>query len=209
MDSALEHNQSLQANGMFTAADLEENKRGQYSASQLERFQSSRDFMKHQANKYDNSGLWVSAIFAVGFIIFSVVLYFVGVFDLLQKTLGGLFLTVMAGLFILVVLLIFVVIPKQYRDSVKMAKAMGTPLTQSPLGNIQVIEARAEVYKSQSGESLRGGRLRNVAHVLQMEGIKFLITSSLRETIQNKRLYRVYAVQDQGAWVLLSMETLE
>jgi hypothetical protein len=209
MDSALEHNQALQANGMFTAADLEENKRGQYSASQLERFQSSRDFMKYQANKYDNSGLWVSAIFAVGFIIFSVVLYFIGVFDLLQKTLGGLFLPVTAGLFLLAIFLIFVVIPKQYRDSVNMARSMSTPLAQSPLGNIQVIEARAEVYKSQSGESLRGGRLRNVAHVLQMEGIKFLITSSLRETIQSKRLYRVYAVQDQGAWVLLSMETLE
>jgi hypothetical protein len=31
MDSALEHNQALQQNGLFTAADLEANKQGRYS----------------------------------------------------------------------------------------------------------------------------------------------------------------------------------
>jgi hypothetical protein len=209
MDSVVEHNQALQINGMFTAADLEENKHGQYSPSQLERFQLGRDFMNDQAGKYNNGKFWVALIFAVGFVFFSVVLYFVGVFEILQKILGGLFLPVMLGVFVLVVFMIFIVIPRQYQASVDAVKSMGTPLSQSPLGKIQVMEARAEVYESQSGEKPRGGRSHAITYVLKMDGIKFIITSSLRKAIQPNRLYRVYAVQDQGVWTLLSMETLE
>ncbi len=54
MNSALEHNQALQQNGFFTAADLEENKQGRYSLAQLKRFEESRNFMQYTANKYDN-----------------------------------------------------------------------------------------------------------------------------------------------------------
>ncbi|MBL8102808.1 MAG: hypothetical protein JNM02_09780 [Anaerolineales bacterium] len=209
MDSALEHNQVLQQNGLFTAADLEANKQGRYSPAQLKRFEEARNFMQYSANKYDNKGPVISLIFGFGFLVFAVVLYFVGVFDILRNTLGGLFFPVMIGALILAVLFIFVIVPRQYQASVEMARSMGTPLAASPLGEIQVIEARAEAYTSQGGINRRGHQSARVSHILQMDSIKFNITDSLQEAIQSKRLYRVYCVKDQGVWTLLSMETLE
>ncbi len=209
MDSALEHNQVLQQNGLFTAADLEANKQGHYSPAQLKRFEETRNFMQHSANKYDNKSPIVSLIFGFGFLVFAAVLYFVGVFKILQNILGGLFFPVMMGALILAALFIFVIIPRQYQSSVEMARGMGTPLTASPLGEIQTIEARAEAYTSQGGINRRGHQSTQISHILRMDSIEFSITDTLRETVQSKRLYRVHAVKDQGMWVLLSMETLE
>ncbi len=209
MDSTLEHNQVLQQNGSFTAADLEENQQGRYSPTQLKRFEETRDFMQYSANKYDNKGPIISLVFGFGFLIFVMVLYFVGLFDMLQDMLGGLFLPVMAGAAILAALFIFIIVPRQYQSTVEMARGMGTPLAENPLGEIQVIEARAVVFTSQGGINRRGHQSTQISHILQMDSIKFNITDSLKESIQPKRLYRVYAVKDQGVWVLLSMETLE
>ena len=209
MNSALEHNQALQQNGFFTAADLEENKQGRYSPAQLKRFEESRNFMQYTANKYDNKTPIISAIFGFAFLFFVVVLYFVGLFDMLQNMLGGLFFPVMAGALLLAALFIFVIIPRQYQATVEMTRSMGIPLAASPLGEIQTIEARAEAYISQRGINRRGHQSSRKTHILQMDSIKFIITDTLREAIQSKRLYRVHAVQDQGVWVLLSMETLE
>lgn len=209
MNSVLEHNQELQQSGLFTSADLEENKQGRYSPAQLKRFEETRNFMQYSANKYDNKGPIISLIFGVGFLVFAGVLYFVGVFDMLQNMLGGLFFPVMAGVLLLAALFIFVIVPRQYQASVEMARKMGTPLAASPLGEIQTIEARAEAYISQGGINRRGHQSTQKSHILRMDSIEFNITESLRETIQSKRLYRVHAVKDQGVWVLLSMETLE
>jgi hypothetical protein len=106
-------------------------------------------------------------------------------------------------------LFVFVIAPRQYQSSVDMYKGMGTPVDEKPLGSIQIIEARAEAYESQGGINRRGHQSAHVSYVLQMEGIKFLVSKSLMQVIQNKRLYRVYAVNEGGAWRLLSMETLE
>ncbi len=209
MNSALEHNLELQQNGLFTAADLEANKQGRYSPAQLKRFEETRNFMQYSANQYDNKGPIISLIFGFGFLVFAVVLYFVGVFDMLQNMLGSLFFPVMVGALLLAALFIFVVIPRQYQASVEMAKSMGTPLAASPLGEIQTIEARAEAYTSQGGINRRGHQAAQISHILRMDSIEFNITDLLRETIQPKRQYRVHAVKDQGVWVLLSMETLE
>jgi hypothetical protein len=45
MASTYEHNYELQQKGMFSAANLEENKQGRYSSAQLQRFQNERDFI--------------------------------------------------------------------------------------------------------------------------------------------------------------------
>jgi len=209
MNSVIEHNQVLQRNGMFSAADLEENKLGRYSPAQLKRFEESRNFMQYSANKYENKGPIISLIFGFGFLVFAAVLYFVGVFAMLQDMLGGLFFPVMVGALILAALFIFVIVPRQYQASVEMARGMGTPLAASPLGEIQTIEARAEVYTSQGGINRRGHQSAQISHILRMDSIEFNITDTLREIIQSRRMYRVYAVKDQGVWVLLSMETLE
>lgn len=209
MASTYEHNYELQQKGMFTAADLEANKQGQYSPDQLQRFQNERDFMQYNAAKYGNKSPWISMIFGFGLIVFAGILYFVGVFDLLQSMLGGLFLPVMAGVAVLATLFVFVIVPRQYQSTVEMAKGMGAPLAASPLGEIQVIEARAETYKSTGGINRRGHQSPGVSHILKMDSIEFRITESFLDVIQPKRLYRVYCVKDQGAWALLSMETLE
>jgi hypothetical protein len=209
MASTYEHNYELQQKGVFTAADLEDNKQGRYSSAQLQRFKNERDFMQYNAAKYENKSPLISMIFGIGLIGFAVILYFVGVFDILQSILGGLFLPVMAGVGILAVLFIFVVIPRQYQSSVEMAKGMGAPLPESPLGEIQTIETRAEKFKSQGGINRRGHQSPKISHILKMDSIEFRLTESFFEVIQPKRLYRVYCVKDQGVWTLLSMETLE
>lgn len=209
MSSTYEHNYELQQKGMFSAADLEENKQGRFSSAQLQRFQEERDFMKYNAAKYDNKSPMISLIFGIGLVGFVIVLYFVGVFDIFRSILGGLFLPVMACAGILALLFVFVVVPRQYRSSVEMAKGMGTPLAESPLGEVQTIEARAETYKSQGGINRRGIQSPKISYILKMDSIEFRLTESFFEVIQPKRLYRAYAVQDQGAWVLLSLETLE
>jgi hypothetical protein len=204
MDSILEHNHNLQQTGTFSASDLGDNQVGKFSPAQLKRFEEEREFIRQSAVKYNNKSPLISLIFFIGLIGFTAVLYFVGVLDILQDILGGLFLPVLAGGFVFAALLIFVVIPRQYQSSVDTFQAMGTPLAQSPLGSIQVIEARAHAYH------YNDIRRPHYAHdFLEMESIKFSIASSLYEVLQSKRLYRAYAVQDQGAWMLLSIEALE
>lgn len=209
MSSMNDHNNALIQNGYFTAADLEANKQGKYSPGQIKQFEDQRAGVRQSTPKYQNKGWIISVIFGMGACFFAGVLYFLGVFDTLQASLGSLFLPVMAGAGILVALFVFVIAPRQYQSSVDMYQSMGTPLAEEPLGPIQVIEARADVYKSQSGINRRGHQSSRVSYVLQMDSIKFLITESLMNTIQNKRLYRVYATQEHGAWLLLSMEALD
>jgi hypothetical protein len=209
MSSTYEHNNALQQTRYFSAEDLEANRKGQYSQGQLEQARILREGAKQNAGKYENKGWLISLIFGVGALFFCVVLYFVGVFETFQSMLGSLFLPVMAGLCLFAALFIFVIAPRSYQSSVETYKSMGTPLAEKPLGAIQVIEARAEAYASQGGINRRGHQSSRVSYVLQMNSIKFLITETLMNVIQNKRLYRVYCVNDQGVWTLLSMETLE
>jgi hypothetical protein len=209
MASVSEHNSVLQQKGNFSSSDLEENKQKRYSKTQLERFENERAYIRSTASKYENKNPLISLIFGFGFLLFVFVLYFVGVFEMLQNVLGALFLPAMIGAALLAGLLIFVIIPRQYQASVDMYKGMGTSLPESPLGEIQVIEARAQTRRSQGGINRRGHQSSKISHVLQMDSIEFLISESFFEVIQPKRLYRVYAVKDQGVWTLLSMETLE
>lgn len=203
------HNADLQKNGNFSATDLSANQAGKFSPAQLKRFEEERNFIKESSQKYNNKGWLISLIFGIGALFFAVVLYFVGVFDILQDSLGTLYFPVLCVIAIFVAVLVLFVIPRQYQSSVEMYQAMGNSLEAEPVGNIQTIEAHAEAYKSQGGINRRGHQSAKISYVLQMDSIKFLISESLMNTIQNKRLYRVYAVKDGGMWVLLSMETLE
>lgn len=209
MDSIMEHNLALQQNGFFSATDLEANRQGRFSDFQRRRLEEERAYVRQNVGKYEKGTPLVVSIFAAGLVIFTVALYLVGAFDFLKDMLGSLALPVLAIALAAALFFILVVIPRQYRDSVNAYKSMGTPLAEAPLGEIQVIEARAEVYSSQGGINRRGHQSSKISHVLQMEGIRFLVPESLRHTIQSQRCYRVYAVNDQGAWMLLSMETIE
>ncbi|MBL8090965.1 MAG: hypothetical protein JNJ43_11585 [Anaerolineales bacterium] len=209
MDSTYEHNYALQQNGKFSTADLEANRKGEFSPAQLKRFEDERNYIKESSQKYNNKGWLISLIFGGFALFFAFVLYLVGVFDILQDTLGALFFPALCVIGIIVAVLVIFVIPRQYQSTVDMYQAMGNSLKEQPIGNIQTIEARAEAYSSQGGINRRGHQSAKITYVLQMDSIKFLISESLMNTIQNKRLYRVYAVQEGGAWVLLSMETTE
>ena len=209
MSSTYEHNSALQQTRYFTAEDLEANRKGQYSQRQIDQAKTLREGAKQNAGKYENKGWVISLIFGMGALFFCVILYFVGVFDMFQSMLGSLFLPVMAGLCLFAALFIFVIAPRSYQSSVDMYKGMGDSLEESPLGTIQTIEARAEVYESQGGINRRGHQSSRVSYVLQMDSIKFNITDTLMNTIEKKRLYRVYCVNNGGYWQLLSMETLE
>ncbi|HRJ55690.1 MAG TPA: hypothetical protein PLV64_05355 [Anaerolineales bacterium] len=210
MSSTHEHNYALQQVRYFTAEDLEANRKGQYSQAQLDRFKNERDFIQQSSGKYEKKGWLISLIFGAFLLFFAVVLYFLGVVDMFQNMLGSLFLPVMAGLCLLAALFVFVIAPRSYQSSVDMYKSMGTPMEQQPLGAIQTIEARARAYESRAGldRNLHSVSSR-VSYVLEMDSIKFLITESLMKLVEDKRLYRVYCVNDGGAWLLLSMETLE
>ena len=210
MSSAYDRNYALQQVRYFTAADLEANKQGQYSQPQLDRFKAERDFIQNSVGKYENKTPIVSIIFGVGFLFFVVILYLFGLFDSFQTMLGSLFLPVMAGALIFIMLFIFVIIPRSYKSSVEMYKSMGTPLSERPLSSIQVIEARADAYKSQAGINRRGHSVSSqVSYILQMDGIKFHISEELMNAVENKSLYRVYCTNDGGVWTLLSMEALD
>jgi hypothetical protein len=209
MDSIHEHNQVLQQNGNFSSTDLAANQQGRYSEAQLKRFEAERDFIRHSAAKYDNKKPVIILIFGIGFALFLAVLYFVGLFDILQDILKGAFLPVLLAALVLAIFMILVVIPRQYQSSVDAFKAMGAPVLPGQLGEIQTIEARAETYKSQGGINRRGHQSSKVSHILEMDGIKFRVTDSLLAVIETKRLYRAYAVNDQGVWQLLSMEALD
>ena len=210
MSSTNEHNSALQQTRYFTAEDLEANRKGQFSQAQQEQFKASRDFIQQTSGKYENKGWIISLIFGAGLLFFAVVLYFLGVVDMFQSMLGSLFLPVMAGLCLFALLFVFVIVPRSYQSSVDMYKSMGTPMEQKPLGAIQTIEARARAYESRAGldRNMHSVSTR-VSYVLEMDSIKFLITESLMKLIEDKRLYRVYCVNDGGAWLLLSIETLE
>lgn len=210
MSSANEHNYALQQTRYFTAEDLESNRKGQYSKGQVEQAKTLREGAKQNAGKYENKAWLISLIFGSFLLFFAVLLYFLGVIEMFQSMLGSLFLPVMAGLCLLAALFVFVIAPRSYQSSVDMYKSMGTPLEERPLGQIQVIEARADVYESQMGANRRGHRSSHrVSYVLQMDSITFNITDTLMNTIEKKRLYRVYCVNNGGYWQLLSMETLE
>lgn len=210
MNLISEHNQALQQTRYFTAEDLDANRKGQYSQAQVDRAKESREYIQQNQGKYQNKGWLISLIFGSFLCFFAVVLYFLGVIDMLQNTLGNLFLPVMAGACLLGVLFVFVIVPRSYQSSVDMYKSMGTSLEEQPLGQIQVIEARADTYESRMGVNQRGHRSSHrVSYVLKMDSITFNVTDTLMNTIEKKRLYRVYGVNNGGYWQLLSMETLE
>lgn len=209
MNSTREHNQALQQHGSFSPSDLEANQQGRYSEAQLKRFESERDFIQHSAAKYDNKKPLIILIFGVVFALFLAILYFVGVFDILQDVLKNAFPPVMLAALAVAIFMILVVIPRQYQSSVDAFKAMGAPVSPDQLGEIQTIEARAETYESQGGINRRGHQSSQVSYILEMEGIKFRVPESLLSVIQAKRQYRAYAVNDQGSWTLLSIEALE
>ncbi|MFM8876216.1 MAG: hypothetical protein ACKOGC_09115 [Anaerolineae bacterium] len=210
MSSTYEHNYALQQTRYFTAEDLEANRKGQYSQGQVGQAKTLREGAKQNVGRYENKGWVISLIFGVGALFFCVVLYFVGVFDMFQSMLGSLFLPVMAGLCLVAALFIFVIAPRSYQSSVDMYKGMGASLEESPLGQIQVIEARADTYESRMGVNRRGHRSSHrVSYIMQMDTITLNITDALMNTIEKKRLYRVYCVNNGGYWQLLSMETLE
>ena len=209
MSSTYEHNYALQQTRYFTAEDLEANRKGQYSQGQVGQAKTLREGAKQNVGRYENKGWVISLIFGVGALFFCVVLYFVGVFDMFQSMLGSLFLPVMAGLCLVAALFIFVIAPRSYQSSVDMYKGMGASLEESPLGQIQVIEARADTYESRMGVNRRGHRSSHrVSYILQMDTITLNITDALMNTIEKKRLYRVYCVNNGGYWQLLSIETL-
>lgn len=209
MSSGNEHNLALQQTRYFTAEDLEANRKGQYSKGQIDRAKEYRDYAKQNAGKYENKGWLISLVFGSGLLFFAVVLYFLGVVDMFQSMLGSLFLPVMAGVCIFAALFVFVIAPRSYQSSVEMYKSMGTPLEEQPLPQIQVIDARADVYESRGGITRRGTQSARVSYILQMDSIKFSVTDTLMNTIEKKRLYRVYCSNNGGYWQLLSMETLE
>ena len=210
MSSIYEHNSALQQTRYFTAEDLEANRKGQYSQGQIDRAKTLREGINQNVGKYQNKGWVISLIFSGFLLFFAVVLYFLGVVDMFQSMLGSLFLPVMAGVCLFAMLFVFVIAPRSYQSSVDMYKSMGTPLEENPLGQIQVIEAQADTYESRAGVNHRGHRSSHqVSYVLQMDSIKFNVTDSLMNTIEKKRLYRVYCVNNGGYWQLLSMETLE
>jgi hypothetical protein len=209
MSSANEHNLALQQTRYFTAEDLEANRKGQYSKGQLDRAKEFRNYAQQNVGNYQNKGWLISLIFGGGLLFFTVVLYFLGVFEMFQSMLGSLFLPVMAGLCIFAALFVFVIAPRSYQSSVDMYKTMGTPLEEQPLPQIQVIDARADVYESRGGITRRGTQSARVSYILQMDSIKFSVTDTLMNTIEKKRLYRVYCSNDGGYWQLHSMETLE
>src|SRR5688572_5695775 len=118
MDSVHEHNQALQQNGLFSPSDLAANQQGRYSEAQLKRFESERDFIKQTGANYDNKKPMIALMFGVAFVFFLAVLYFVGIFDILQNILRGAFLPVMLAALALAAFIIVVVIPRQYQSSV-------------------------------------------------------------------------------------------
>ena len=209
MSSAYEHNSALLQTRFFTSEDLDLNKQGKYSPGQIKRFEEERAFVRKSAPKYQNKGWVISLVFGVGALLLATILYFVGVFAALQSALGSLFLPMMLGAGILVALFVLVLAPRSYQSSVEMYQSMGSDLRDEPLGPIQTIEARANVYEGRSGEPRRGGRMNKVYFILEMENIKFYISQPLMETLQKGRLYRAYVMQEHGAWLLLSIETLE
>lgn len=155
MSSVSEHNQALQQTRYFTTEDLEANRKGQYSQGQIEQEKTLREGAKQNAGKYENKGWLISLIFGGFLLFFAVVLYFLGVVDMFQSMLGSLFLPVLAGLVLFALLFVFVIAPRSYQSSVDMYKSMGSSLEEQPLGAIQVIEARADVYTSQGGINRR------------------------------------------------------
>lgn len=209
MNSMFEHNQELQKSGMFSAADLEENKQGRYTPAQIEQEKSLRASMRAHSKKYDNKKPVIILIFGIGFVLFCAVLYFVGVFGTMHEILKGLFIPVMLGALLLAALMIFVVIPNQYQSSVDMGIAMGASLDEQPMGAIQTIEARAETHESQGGINRRGHQSSKISYILKMDSIEFRLSDTFWKVIQPKRMYRVCAVKNDGWWQLLSIETLE
>jgi hypothetical protein len=211
MSSINEHNSALQQTRYFTTEDLEANRKGQYSQGQIQHEKNIREGTKQSVGKYQNKSWIISLVGSVGALFFCVILYFVGIFETFQSILGGLFFPVMAGLCIFAALFIFVIAPRSYQSSVDMYKTMGNSLEESPLGKIQVIEGRADIYESQMGVNRRGHRSSHkISYVLQIDKVTFNVTDMLMNTIKKNRLYRVYCVNhDDYWWELLSMETLE
>ena len=209
MDPITEHNLALQRNGFFSAADLDANRRGRYSLAQINHFQGNRDDMRKTTLKYEDRTSLTASVIGVGLILLAVALDFNGNLQILAETFGDLFLPLMLCSLILALVVILVIIPHQYGDSVAAHKEKGTSLTAAPLEQIQTIEARAEVFSSRPGRDPKGQQPPRGPHLLQMNGIPFLIPDSLRQVIQPKRAYRVYAVHNSSGWILLSMETTE
>ncbi|MFN8411467.1 MAG: hypothetical protein U0Z26_03675 [Anaerolineales bacterium] len=204
MSTIIEHNAELQRSQPYTNDDLKHNRSNEYSQKQIEFFKASRDYIQNTSGKYENKKLLIGFIFFAGYLIFLALLYFFGAISTAQNLLGSLFIPVFCLVNLVALLMIFVVIPRQYQESVEMYKKMGTPLTEQPLGPVQAIEARAETTINRANRnSMR------MVYSLYMDSIKLTISRDLYEVIEKNRLYKAYVTNDGGVWSLLSIETLE
>jgi hypothetical protein len=95
-------------------------------------------------------------IFGIGALFFAFILYLVGVFDILQDSLGTLFFPVLCVIAIFVAVLVLFVIPRQYQSSVEMYQAMGNSQEAEPVGNCPPSRFCGKLMSALNGEQFSG-----------------------------------------------------
>ena len=208
MDSIIDHNQTMQQMGFFSAADLEANRQGHFSHSQLKRIEERRSYTRQSAQRYEQRASPIASILLVGIILIALALDYNGNLKVLEDILGNFFLPAMLAVLSLSILFILVVIPIQYQDWVEAYSAKRTLLAVSPMRTLHVLEGQVRTYALETFDERQGTEFQHGSHVLQIDSIRLLIPASLSRVIEPERTYRVYAVIDHGAWNLLSMEDI-
>ena len=209
MDSSIDHNQTLQQMGFFSAADLEANRQGRFSHSQLKRIEELRSHSRQSAQRYEQRASPIASILLVGIILVALALDYNGNLKVLEDILGNFFLPAMLAVLSLTILFILVIIPIQYQDWVEAYSAKRTLLAVSPMRTLHMLEGQVRTYALESVDEQQERQFQHGSHVLQINSIRLLIPASLSRAIEPERTYRVYAVIDHGAWNLLSMEDIE
>ncbi|MGE5462110.1 MAG: hypothetical protein ACM3PS_02060 [Syntrophothermus sp.] len=202
MDPIKEHNQALQQNGYFSAADLAWNRQRRYSPSQLQRIEVERSFL-HQKDTI--TAQWTPPmlmITLVGLFLFMLALDPNGHLRALKTLLGEFFLPVVLLALALMLLFVIVIVLQPLQRPEGFDIKMDTMQS----GPIQVIEGQAELYRSPGGSASTDRPSNQMNTILLIGDNRIPISERLSQVIQPNRLYRVYAINKMGTWALLSME---
>ncbi len=202
MDTIKDHNQALQQNGYFSAADLACNRQRRYSLTQLQRIEGEGSFSNQKAAIVDQWSSPMLMIALVGMFLFMLAIDPNGHLGVLKRIMGDLFVPVMLVVLILAILFVIVIVPQLFQEPVKRGIRRDT-------GPIQVLEGQAELHSYPTTPDPSGRRPGRERHILQISGIQIPISERLSQVIQPNLSYRAYIVSKRGTWILLSMEASE
>lgn len=210
-----EGNALLQQTYGYSAADVETNRGGEFTAAQQQRIDVEQSYIRASADAYSKTSPRL-VVLLVALLVLAVGTTYVFFGDALKQIfadLGTLALPVIGGVVLLLVLLLWYA-QRSAQESMAMYRAMGDPIASKP--TIRAIEGRVELVREEARTRsvnrslLDRGRVTQTYFYAKVRGSYDIAKISIPEKDTNpfepQRTYRIFYADSYGTKQFLSAE---